>query len=125
MRQGLQVTKLFIMHFSPASCSFVPFHFISYEILIYLFGRGREINEVLFTIRGSNHDRGKIFPFSPASRPVLGPNQPPIQRVPGAISPETKQPGCEADQSPCILPRSRMMELYDHSIPPFLFMARC
>jgi hypothetical protein len=31
---------------------------------------------------------------------ALGPTQPPIQRVPGAISPGLKGPGCEADQSP-------------------------
>jgi hypothetical protein len=36
-----------------------------------------------------------------APRPVPGPIQPPIQWVPGADSPELKQPGCEADhQSP-------------------------
>jgi hypothetical protein len=34
------------------------------------------------------------------SRTALGPTQPPIQWVPGALSLEVKQPGCEADHSP-------------------------
>jgi hypothetical protein len=38
--------------------------------------------------------------FATASRPALGPTQPPIQWVPGALSLEVKQPGREADHSP-------------------------
>jgi hypothetical protein len=34
------------------------------------------------------------------SIPALGPNQPPIQWVPGALSLGVKQPGCEAENSP-------------------------
>jgi hypothetical protein len=49
--------------------------------------------------RGSNPDRGKIHPFSTASRPALGPTRPPIQRVPGQISPGVKRPKREADHS--------------------------
>jgi hypothetical protein len=44
--------------------------------------------------------RVKNFLFSTSSRPVLGPTQPPIPRVPGALSPGVKRPGCEADHSP-------------------------
>jgi hypothetical protein len=33
-------------------------------------------------------------------RPAVGPNQAPIQWVPGALSPGVKRPGREADQSP-------------------------
>jgi hypothetical protein len=33
-------------------------------------------------------------------RTPLGPTQPPIQWVPGALSLEVKQPWCEADHSP-------------------------
>jgi hypothetical protein len=40
-----------------------------------------------------------IFLYSTASRPVLGPTQPPIQWVPVALSPEVKRPGREADHS--------------------------
>jgi hypothetical protein len=40
------------------------------------------------------------FLFSEVSTPVMGPTQPPIQLVPGAISLGLKQPVCEADYSP-------------------------
>jgi hypothetical protein len=50
--------------------------------------------------QGSIPGRGKIFLFSTASRPVLGPTQPPIQWIPVVISPGVEQPGCEADHSP-------------------------
>jgi hypothetical protein len=41
-----------------------------------------------------------IFLFTIASRPALGPTQPPIQWVPGALSLGVKRPGREADHSP-------------------------
>jgi hypothetical protein len=41
-----------------------------------------------------------IFLFTTASRLALGPTQPPIQLVPGALSLGVKQPGREADHSP-------------------------
>jgi len=40
------------------------------------------------------------FLFSTASRPALGPTQPPIQWVTGTISLGIRQPGNEADHSP-------------------------
>jgi hypothetical protein len=45
--------------------------------------------------RGSIRGGGKTFLFTIASRPALGPSQPPIQWVPGVT-----RPGREADQSP-------------------------
>jgi hypothetical protein len=38
--------------------------------------------------------------FSTSSRPALGSTQPPVQWVPGALSPGIKQQGREADHSP-------------------------
>jgi len=38
-----------------------------------------------------------IFLFTTASRTVLGPTQPPIQWVPGAVSLGVKRPGREAE----------------------------
>jgi hypothetical protein len=49
--------------------------------------------------RSSSPGRGKNFPFSMSSRLVLGLTQPPIQRLPGALSLEVKRPGHEADLS--------------------------
>jgi hypothetical protein len=42
----------------------------------------------------------RIFLHSTSSRPALGPTQPPIQWVPGALSLGVKQPGREGDHSP-------------------------
>jgi hypothetical protein len=49
--------------------------------------------------RSSSPNRGKIFLFSTSSRPILGPNQPPTQWVPKAVSSVVKRPGREADHS--------------------------
>jgi hypothetical protein len=63
-----------------------------------------------------------VFLFTTASRTALGPTQPPIQWVPGALSLEVKQPGREADHSP---PSSaevkECVELYLHyyNMPPW------
>jgi hypothetical protein len=56
------------------------------------------------------------FSLTTASRTALGPTQPPIQWVPGALSLGVKRPGREADHSP---PSSaevkECVELYLHS----------
>jgi hypothetical protein len=44
--------------------------------------------------------RGKMFLFFTTSRPVLGPIQPPIHRVPGALSLGVKWSGREAEIQP-------------------------
>jgi len=41
-----------------------------------------------------------IFLFTTMSRTAVRPTQPPIPRVPGALSLEVKQPGCEVNHSP-------------------------
>jgi hypothetical protein len=50
--------------------------------------------------RSSSLCRDKNFLFSMSSTPALGSAQPPIQWVPGALSPGQKRPGREADHSP-------------------------
>jgi hypothetical protein len=71
------------------------------------------------SIPGRNRDS---FLFATASRPTLGPIQPPIQRVPGTLFPEVKRRGREADHSP---PSSVEVtnEWSYTSINPYVFMA--
>jgi hypothetical protein len=47
-----------------------------------------------------SRQRPGIFFFTTASRPALGPTQPPVQLVPGALSLGVKRPGREHDHSP-------------------------
>jgi hypothetical protein len=45
--------------------------------------------------------RQRIFPVASVSRPALGPTQPPVQWIPGVLSPGVKaRPGRDADHSP-------------------------
>jgi hypothetical protein len=55
----------------------------------------------------------RILLFTTKSRPALGPTQPPIQGVPGALSLRVKRPGREADHLHLVA-RSRMRG----AIPP-------
>jgi hypothetical protein len=76
---------------------------------------------------GEMRDAYKTFVtnLTTMSRMALGPTQPPIQWVSGALSLRVKQLGCEADHSP---PSSaevkECMELYLH-FPQYAFMAWC
>jgi hypothetical protein len=69
----------------------------------------------------SSLGRGKIFLFSTSSRPVLGPTQPPIQWVLGALSLGVKRLGCEADHSVPTSAEVKNTWIYT-STPPYTFM---
>jgi hypothetical protein len=71
--------------------------------------------------RSSSPGRGKNFLFSSSSRPVLGPTQPTIQWILGALSPGVKRPGREADHSPPS-PEVKNTCIYT-STPPYAFTA--
>jgi hypothetical protein len=71
--------------------------------------------------RCSSPGRVKNFFFSTSSRPTLGLTQPPIQWVPGALSPGIKRLGREADHSPPISAEVKKTWLYT-AISPHVFM---
>jgi hypothetical protein len=56
--------------------------------------------------------------FLRMSRPVLVPTQPPIQWVPGAISPGIKRPGREADHSPLTSAEVKEIWIYTSTHSP-------
>jgi hypothetical protein len=65
----------------------------------------------------------RIFPLTSVSRPALGPTQPPVQWVPGVLSPGLKRSrGVTLTTHPHLVPRSRMSRSYTSS-PPSAFMA--
>jgi hypothetical protein len=73
----------------------------------------------LYGRSGFDPRRGqRIFPLTSVSRPALEPTQPPVQWVPGVLAPGVKaRPGRDADHSPPLVPRSRMIRSYTSSPP--------
>jgi hypothetical protein len=65
----------------------------------------------------------KIFLFPTTSRLILGPTQPPVQCVLGALSLGIKQPGHEADHTPPSTADIKNGGANLHS--PYIFMAWC
>jgi hypothetical protein len=59
----------------------------------------------------------KNFHFSMSSRPALGFTQPPIQWVPGGLSPGVKLPGREADYSPPTTAEVKKICIYTSTTP--------
>jgi hypothetical protein len=74
--------------------------------------------------RSSIPGGGKNFHFPTSSRPTLGPTQPPIQWVPGTLSPGVKRQGREADRYPPTSAEVKKMWIYTYT-PPDAFMAYC
>jgi hypothetical protein len=62
--------------------------------------------------------RQRIFLLACASRPALEPTQPPVQWVPGVLSPGVKRgPGRDADHSLHLVLMLRMSRSYTSSPP--------
>jgi hypothetical protein len=76
--------------------------------------------------RSSSPGGVKNFHFSMSSRPALGSTQPPIQWLPGALSPGVKRPGGEADHSLPASTEVKKMWIYTFTplyvIPPFFIL---
>jgi hypothetical protein len=72
------------------------------------------------SIRG--RDNYGTFLNATASRPAPGPTQPPIQWVQGALTPEVKRLGRDADHSPPSTAEVKNMWSYT-STPQYVFMA--
>jgi hypothetical protein len=74
--------------------------------------------------RGRSSDLGgvKSFHFSISSRPVLGPTQPPVQWVSGALSPGVKLQRREADHSPPTSAEVKRTWIYT-STPQYVFVS--
>jgi hypothetical protein len=64
----------------------------------------------------------RIFSLSTSSIPALGSTQPPIQRMPGALSAGVRRPEREVDHSPETSAEIKKMWLYT-STPPYTCMA--
>jgi hypothetical protein len=67
--------------------------------------------------RSSSPGRVKNFHSSMSFRPALGLTQPPIQWVPGALSPGVKRPGRVADDSPPVSAEIKKMWIYIRPLP--------
>jgi len=73
--------------------------------------------------QGEISGRGNNGTYSP-SGPVLRPTQPPVQWVPGALTPGIKQLGHEADCSPPSSAKVKNACSYT-STPQYIFMVWC
>jgi hypothetical protein len=72
-------------------------------------------------VKSSSPGRDKNFLFSMTSRPALGSTQPPIQLVPGALSPGVKRPRREAHRSPAVSAEVKKMLIYTSTPRDFTF----
>jgi hypothetical protein len=74
--------------------------------------------------RSSISGRVKNFLSSMSSIPALGPSQPHIQWVPGALSQGVKRSGREGDHSPPTRAEVKIMWIYTIT-PPYAFLEYC
>jgi hypothetical protein len=110
---------------------FLPYHIIYHSLTVLPFdAKSRDRSVGIATGYGVD-DKGigssrpggdKNFYFFMSPRSSLGPTQAPIQWVPGALSPEVKRPGREADHSTPTSTEVKKTWVYTSS-PPYIFMA--
>jgi hypothetical protein len=80
--------------------------------------RGSQCSVWLRTGRPGFDPRQRLFPLAFAFRPVLGPTQPPVQWVPGVLSPGVKRGrGVMLTTHPHLVPRLSMSRSYTSSHP--------
>jgi hypothetical protein len=98
--------------------------------ILYMPGRELAVDEAMIGFKGrfilkQYHPGGAgNFLFSKSSRPALRSTQPPIQWVPGALSPRVKRPGCEVDHSPPTTAEVKKMWIYTSApMLPYACMA--
>jgi hypothetical protein len=66
-----------------------------------------------------DRDRKRFYYFATASRPALGPNQPPIKWLPGALSPAVKRPSSECHHSS--LCTAELKKAWSNTATPYYF----
>jgi hypothetical protein len=107
----------------------MQFSVLGLKLMIPIMGTGAWIAQSVqrlttgWATEGSEFESRKVknIPFSTSSRLALGSTQPPIQWVPGALSPGVKRQGREADHSPPTIAEVKTMWIYT-STPPYAFM---
>jgi hypothetical protein len=98
-------------------CKYFKFWFI-YLIFYELSSSFSIVSDYGLDGQGSIPDGQRIFPLTSASRPALGPNQPPVQWVPGALSPGVKHgQGVMLTTHPLLVPRLRKSRSYTSCHP--------